>query len=289
MEYIDEFLVDLKYAKNYSENTVSSYQNDLSKLYEYIGKKRIENVSHADIVKYIESLGDLKEKSLARNMSSLRMFYDFMVKKKYIKKSPMDGVEGPKIGKYLPDVLTIDEVDRLLDFEGENNFTFRDRCILELLYSTGLRISELISLTLVNINLQDCFVKVMGKGAKERIVPLNDVAADYLKRYINDVRPQMLKGFMAEELFLNNHGKGLSRQAIFKMIKKRAEDVGIKKSISPHTLRHSFATHLLQNGADIRFIQELLGHAELGTTEIYTHIANETLKKDYDEYNPRDN
>lgn len=289
MEYIDEFLVDLKYAKNYSENTVSSYQNDLSKLYEYIGKKRIENVSHADIVKYIESLGDLKEKSLARNMSSLRMFYDFMVKKKYIKKSPMDGVEGPKIGKYLPDVLTIDEVDRLLDFEGENNFTFRDRCILELLYSTGLRISELISLTLVNINLQDCFVKVMGKGAKERIVPLNDVAVDYLKRYVNDVRPQMLKGFMAEELFLNNHGKGLSRQAIFKMIKKRAEDVGIKKSISPHTLRHSFATHLLQNGADIRFIQELLGHAELGTTEIYTHIANETLKKDYDEYNPRDN
>lgn len=289
MEYIDEFLVDLKYAKNYSENTVSSYQNDLSKLYEYIGKKRIENVSHADIVKYIESLGDLKEKSLARNMSSLRMFYDFMVKKKYIKKSPMDGVEGPKIGKYLPDVLTIDEVDRLLDFEGENNFTFRDRCILELLYSTGLRISELISLTLVNINLQDCFVKVMGKGAKERIVPLNDVAVDYLKRYVNDVRPQMLKGFMAEELFLNNHGKGLSRQAIFKMIKKRAEDVGIEKSISPHTLRHSFATHLLQNGADIRFIQELLGHAELGTTEIYTHIANETLKKDYDEYNPRDN
>lgn len=289
MKYIDEFIVELKYVKNYSINTMESYRTDLEKFQEYMGNVDLKNVTNSDIQRYIKKLSDLKEKSLARKLSSLRMFYDFMVKKNYISMSPMDGVEGPKIGKYLPDVLSIEEVDRLLDFEPIDNFTFRNRCILELLYSTGLRISELVSLKLENIILDESLVKVMGKGSKERIVPLNDVTTEYLEKYIKDVRPQMMKGFATDYLFLNNHGKGLTRQAVFKMIKKRAEDIGLKKSISPHTLRHTFATHLLQNGADIRFIQELLGHAELGTTEIYTHVANETLKKDYDELNPRDN
>lgn len=289
MDYIDEFLVDLKYAKNYSENTILSYQNDLCQFLEFSNKKNLDKICSDDIKKYIRSISSLKEKTLARKLSSLRMFYDFMVKKKYVNKSPMAGIDGPKIGKYLPDILTIEEVEKLLDIVPTDEFTFRNRCILELLYSTGLRISELVSLKLENIVLDEAFVKVMGKGKKERIVPLNDIALDYLTKYIKDVRPKMLKGRVSDELFLNNHGKGLTRQAVFKMIKKRAEEIGLSKSISPHTLRHSFATHLLQNGADIRFIQELLGHAELGTTEIYTHVANETLKKDYDEYNPRDN
>lgn len=288
MRYIDEFLLDLKYAKNYSSNTIVSYQNDLSQFAEFIGIE-LDKVSGDDIKKYVRSLHELKEKSLARKLSSIRMFYDFMVKRRFMDASPMTGIDGPKIGKYLPDVLSVEEVDRLLDFTCDNDFSFRNRCILELLYSTGLRISELVSLKLENIVLDEAFVKVMGKGSKERIVPLNDVALDYLEKYIKEVRPRMLKGVTTDDLFLNNHGKGLTRQAVFKVIKKRAEEIHLKKSISPHTLRHSFATHLLQNGADIRFIQELLGHAELGTTEIYTHVANETLKRDYDEYNPRDN
>lgn len=289
MNYVDEFMVELKYVKNYSDNTISSYGSDLALFAEYLGNDNFLSVDESKIREYVHSLSELKEKTLARKLSSLRMFYEFLVKKKYIVKSPLDGIEGPKIGKHLPDVLSVQEVDRLLDFEPTDTFTFRNRCILELLYSSGLRISELITLKLENILLDEGLVKVMGKGSKERLVPLDDMAIEYLDKYIREIRPAMMKGFATDEVFLNNHGKGLTRQAVFKMIKKRAEEINIRKNISPHTLRHSFATHLLQNGADIRFIQELLGHAELGTTEIYTHVANETLKKDYDSLNPRDN
>lgn len=288
MDYIEEFRVNLTYEKNYSPNTIASYISDITNFQKYLKNKSLTSVKSEDVHKYIKSLASMKDRSLARNLSSLRMFYMFLVKMNYMKDNPLYGITGPKIGKYLPDVLSIEEVDKLLDFEPKDNFTFRNRCILELLYSTGLRISELTSLKLSNINLDDCFVKVMGKGSKERIVPLSDIAVDYLREYIANVRPKMLKNRMCDDLFLNNHGLGLTRQAVFKMIKKRGEEVGLKKNISPHTLRHSFATHLLQNGADIRFIQELLGHSDVGTTEIYTHIANETLKESYDALNPRD-
>lgn len=288
MDYIEEFRRNLTYEKNYSPNTIASYIGDITNFQEYIKNKNLTSVKSDDVHNYIKSLSSLKDRSLARNLSSLRMFYTFLVKMNYMKDNPLYGITGPKIGKYLPDVLTIEEIDKLLDFDPKDNFTFRNRCILELLYSTGLRISELTSLKLSNINLDDCFVKVMGKGSKERIVPLSDIAVDYLKEYIMNVRPKMLKKRMCDDLFLNNHGQGLTRQAVFKMIKKRGEEIGLKKNISPHTLRHSFATHLLQNGADIRFIQELLGHSDVGTTEIYTHIANDTLKASYDALNPRD-
>lgn len=289
MNYINEFVVDLMYVRNYSKNTIESYKNDLIQFLENLKNKPLDKVSVEDIRNFIKKESDISEKSLARKLSSLRTFYDFLVKKGYMSISPMDGVEGPRIGKYLPDVLSIEEVDKLLELEPTDNYTFRNRCILELLYSTGLRISELTSLKLENIDLDESLIKVMGKGSKERIVPLNDIATEYMTKYIKEIRPNMLKKEQTDYVFLNNHGKGLTRQAVFKMIKKRAEDIKLKKEISPHTLRHSFATHLLQNGADIRFIQELLGHSDVGTTEIYTHIINETLKKDYDELNPRDN
>ena len=288
MDYISEFLIELEYVKNYSKNTILSYNNDLLKFYDYLNGD-LSKATTNDIKRYIKTFEDKKEKTLARNITTLRMFYDFLIKKKYINESPMDPIESPKIGKYLPSVLTIEEVDKLLDLEPTDNFTYRNRCILELLYSTGLRISELVGLKLENVNLEESFVKVMGKGAKERIVPLNDITTEYLDKYIKEIRPLLLKKIQTDYLFLNNHGKVLSRQAVFKMIKKRAQECNIKKDISPHTLRHSFATHLLQNGADIRFIQELLGHSDLSTTEIYTHIASSTLKKDYEELNPRDN
>ncbi len=289
MKYVDEFVIDLEYVKNYSKNTICSYQSDIVKFLEYLKCDDPRKISDEDIRRYVRSLNELKDKTLARKLSSIRMFFDFMLKKGYLKASPADGIDGPKIGKYLPDILSIDEVDKILDIEPKDNYSYRNRCILEMLYSTGLRISELVSLKLSNVNLEECLVKVMGKGKKERIVPLNDVTVEYIDRYIKEVRPNMLKGVTTDSLFLNNHGKGLTRQAVFKMIKKRAEEVGLLKNISPHTLRHSFATHLLENGADIRFIQELLGHSDIGTTEIYTHIINGTLKRDYDEYNPRDN
>lgn len=288
MDYISEFLIELEYVKNYSSNTISSYNSDLL-LFDSFIKKDLSKVQTEDIRKFIKHISDKKEKTLARYLTTFRMFYDFMVKKKYISINPMDGIESPKIGKYLPSVLTIEEVDKLLSIEPKDNYSFRNRCMLELLYSSGLRISELVSLKLENINLNDSFIKVMGKGAKERIVPLNEITTEFLTKYINEIRPAMLKKLQTDYLFLNNHGKNLSRQAVFKMVKKRASEVGIKKDISPHTLRHSFATHLLLGGADIRFIQELLGHSDVSTTEIYTHVASLTLKKDYNELNPRDN
>ena len=288
MDYISEFLIELEYVKNYSKNTISSYNSDLLLFSNFI-KKDLSKVNTDDIRKFVKHISDRKEKTLARYLTTFRMFYDFLVKKKYISVNPMDGIESPKIGKYLPSVLTIEEVDKLLSIEPKDNYTFRNRCILELLYSSGLRISELVSLKLENVNLNDSFIKVMGKGSKERVVPLNDITTEYLTKYITDIRPTMLKQIQTDYLFLNNHGKNLSRQAVFKMVKKRATEVGIKKEISPHTLRHSFATHLLLGGADIRFIQELLGHSDVSTTEIYTHVASLTLKKDYNELNPRDN
>ena len=288
MDHISEFLIELEYVKNYSSNTISSYNSDLL-LFDRFIKKDLSKVQTEDIRKFIKHISDRKEKTLARYLTTFRMFYDFMVKKKYISINPMDGIESPKIGKYLPSVLTIEEVDKLLSIEPKDNYSFRNRCMLELLYSSGLRISELVSLKLENINLKDSFIKVMGKGAKERTVPLNEITTEFLTKYINEIRPAMLKKLQTDYLFLNNHGKNLSRQAVFKMVKKRASEVGIKKDISPHTLRHSFATHLLLGGADIRFIQELLGHSDVSTTEIYTHVASLTLKKDYNELNPRDN
>lgn len=288
MNYLDEFTIELEYVKNYSKNTIVSYRTDIEKFIEFI-KKDVKTANSDDIRKYIKSCLEYSPRTLARNISSLRTFYDFLMRKNYTKENPMDAIATPKIGKHLPDVLSIDEVMELLDFEPTNNFEFRDRCILEMLYSTGLRISELVSLKLESINLDAALVKVMGKGSKERIVPLNDYSLEYLDKYIKEIRPNMLKGYATDYIFLNNHGKNLSRQAVFKMIKKRAERVGLKKDISPHTLRHSFATHMLEGGADIRFIQELLGHSDIATTEIYTHIINERLKTDYDELNPRDN
>ena len=289
MNYINEFETELKYVRNYSDNTVMAYKSDINAFLTYINGKDLISVNYDDIRGYLKKINNLSDKSIARIMTSIRTFYDYLMKRNIISNNPIDGIKSPKIGKYLPDVLSISEVEKLLEFEPSNNFTFRDRCMLELLYSSGLRISELVSLKFENINLDDCIIKVMGKGSKERIVPLNDIAGSYLSEYIDTIRPKMLKKGDNDYIFLNNHGKVITRQAVFKMIKKRAETAGIKKSISPHTLRHSFATHMLQSGADIRFIQELLGHSDVTTTEIYTHIANEMLKNDYNELNPRDN
>ena len=286
--YIKEFIVDLEFARGYSKNTVASYESDL-KLFSDFLNGNIESAKASDVRAFIKKNSIKKDKTITRYITTLRMFYDFLEKKEYIKINPMNEIGLPKIGKYLPEVLTLDEVMLLLDIKIQSPFDFRNKCILELLYSTGIRITELTSLDLTDVNIDDDLIKVMGKGLKERVVPLNEITSDYLKEYIMNVRPKMIKKTATTALFLNNHGKRITRQAVFKMIKKRALEVNIKKNISPHTLRHSFATHMMVEGADIRFIQELLGHSDISTTQVYTHIANQTLKNDYEKLNPRDN
>ena len=286
-DYIADFLSYLELDLNYSDNTIASYGNDLDKLAKFYENKDILKLNINQIEKYINSLYDLAPSTVAHNISSLKTFYSYFVKLGKINDNPCDSIKSPKLGKHLPSYLTIDEVDKLLDITIETPFDARNKAILELMYATGLRISEVISLEYKNIDLDDCIVRVVGKGKKERIVPINDYAINALKTYVNDYRPLLIKNIINNYLFLNNHGNMITRQGIFKMIKAECLKKGITKEISPHTIRHTFATHLLENGADLRIIQELLGHSDISTTQIYTHLTNEKLKSDYKEYFPR--
>lgn len=286
-DYIRDFENYLNIDLNYAKNTVDSYINDLDKFISYYKNKDILKLNTTDIEKYISTLASAAPSTVSHNISSLKSFYNYEIKIDKIHNNPMDAIKPPKLGTHLPVYLTIDEVDNLLDIDIIDAFSSRNKAILELMYATGLRISEVINLEFKNIDYDDCIVRVMGKGNKERIVPINDVAIKYLKEYIENYRPLLIKKSINNYLFLNNHGNMMTRQGIFKIIKNYADMKGIKKNIGPHTLRHTFATHLLENGADLRIIQELLGHSDISTTQIYTHLTNEALHKEYKEYFPR--
>ena len=286
--YISDFLSYLEVEANYSKNTINSYENDLNKFEEYYKSKDLLKITSKDIEKYIQTLSDLAPTTVSHNISSLKTFYSYFLKQGRISNNPTDGIRSPKLGIHLPTYLTIDEVNKLLDIEVTDAFSSRNKAILELMYATGLRISEVISLEFKNIDYDECIIRVMGKGSKERIVPINDYAIKYLKEYIDNYRPELVKNEINNYIFLNNHGRMLTRQGIFKMIKNYAELKNIKKTIGPHTLRHTFATHLLENGADLRVIQELLGHSDISTTQIYTHLTKEALHNEYKKYFPRD-
>ena len=281
---INDFKNYLELERNYSNNTSLSYIKDVTLFSDFI-KKDLLLVDKKDIEKYIRSLNK-SSKTISHVISSLKSFYNYYMRMGNIKSNPTDEIDRPKIEKKIPEFLTLEEVSILLNFEVNNEFEARNKAILELLYSSGLRISELISLELSNIDLDECLVRVMGKGSKERIVPLGDYAIDALKEYIYFYRPMLNKN-NSSYVFLNNRGGVLSRQFIFKVIKEECIKKGIRKNVSPHTLRHTFATHLLKNGADLRIIQELLGHENLSTTQIYTHLTNDKLKHDYEDYFPR--
>ena len=285
--YISDYLNYLEIDLNYSNNTISSYDSDLSKLNTYYNKKDLLKLSTKEIEKYITDLSEYAPATVSRNISSIKGFYTYMNKIGKIKTNPSETIKEPKLGIHLPTYLTIDEVNKLLDINIQTNYDYRNKAILELMYATGLRISEVVDLEFKNIDFDDCIVRIIGKGSKERIVPINDYAIDALKDYINIARPCMLIKGENNYIFINNHGSKMTRQGIFKMIKKECLIKGITKNISPHTLRHTFATHLLENGADLRVIQELLGHSDISTTQIYTHVSNDKLKKDYQEYFPR--
>lgn len=285
--YISEFLLYLEVELNYSDNTIKKYKTNLTIFKNFFKNRDILTLNSKDIEKYIHSLSQLETTSISNIISTLKTFYNYFVKTERINTNPSDAIKMPKLKRKLPTYLSLEEIDNLLNIEINDDFDARNKAILELMYGTGLRINEVITLEFKNIDYEECIIRVMGKGSKERIVPINDIALTSLKNYIDNYRPNMVKKQTNNYLFLNNHGNMMTRQGVFKMIKALALKKGITKNISPHTLRHTFATHLLENGADLRIIQELLGHEDISTTQIYTHLTNETLHKDYIEYFPR--
>lgn len=276
----------LKFEKNYSMNTINSYLSDI-KEYQEFKKGDILSSTKEDILAYLKTIKNLESTTISHKISSLKSFFKYYQKREKIKVNPLANIKSPKISKKLPTYLTLEEVSKLLDVEIKSPYDARNKAILELLYSSGIRISELCNMQTSNYNSYECIIRLIGKGSKERIIPLGDYAISVLEDYINNYRPKINKKNI-NSIFINNRGDAISRQFIFKVIKKECLKKGIRKNVSPHTLRHTFATHLLQNGADLRIIQELLGHENISTTQIYTHVSNQELKNDYQKFFPRD-
>ena len=285
MDYINKYLDYLKYERKLSNNTIVSYENDLKDLYEFY-KENIIKVNYNDLVKYINSLSNLNPRSIAHHITVINSFYSFLVLNEDIKVNPAENLSIPKLPKKLPQFLTIEEINKLLDIELNDAYSYRNKAMLELMYSSGLRVSELINVKTHDIDTSNCIIRIMGKGSKERIVPLGDYAIKYIEIYLKEYREKLAKREMNDYLFLNNHGKRMTRQGFFKMLKQQAKINNIKTEFSPHTLRHSFATHLLNGGADLRSIQEMLGHENISTTQIYTPVSKEKLKENYNSFHP---
>ena len=286
-ELITKYLDYLKYEKKLSNNTISSYKENLYVFLDSINKKELLKIESSDIKKFLEKENNKSSKTRAHYITVLNNFYTFLINENIINYNPLENIKLPKIEKKLPDYLTIEEVDKLLDIPLNTAYDYRNKAMLETLYATGIRISELINLKVSDIDFNECFIRIMGKGSKERIVPFNDICKEYLEKYINIYRLELLKHKDSEYTFINNLSKNISRQGFFKILKEICIKQGIKKNVSPHLLRHSFATHLLNNGADLRIIQELLGHSDLATTQIYTEVLNKKLKSDYEASHPR--
>ena len=290
---LDDYQYELKMVKHKEENTtINSYAEDIYKYLEYIESKHINNalnIKYENILDYLKYLdnNNYKVSSIARKITSIKSFHKYLSETNNIEDVSLK-INIPKFYRKLPNILTIEEVDNLLDINLKSPFDYRNKAMLELMYSSGLRVSELINLKLSDIDLDNNYVRCFGKGNKERIVPIGEVAIEYLKIYINEYRDSMKKGYYTENIFLNNHGKNITRQGFFLIIKQIAKEKDIDKNITPHMLRHSFATHLLNNGADLRTIQEMLGHANLSTTQIYTNVSTDILKENYELYKRRD-
>ena len=291
---IADFLQFLKAERNLAKNTINAYGGDLEKFRKYLAGRKKEKsslVNLADIQNYSRTLkaGNIAASSIGRNLISIKMFFRFLLREGIIKKDPSQDLEPPINWPKLPECLTILETENLLNQPVLRNKTgFRDRAILELLYATGMRVSELINLKVSDLNLKVGYVRCLGKGEKERIIPIGRPARDVLEKYLEKIRPAFVKS-RGETffLFINRAGRPFSRQAVWKIIKKYAQKTRLSKNITPHTLRHSFATHLLQGGADLRSVQEMLGHVNIATTQIYTHVNRERLKEVHKKYHPR--
>jgi integrase/recombinase XerD len=278
--YANEYLIT---EYNTSKNTRDSYLYDLKELAIFYNKN-IAYLKREDIQEYLRKLVNKKARTKAHYLTVFNSFYSFLVKENIIAINPCENIKMPKLEKKLPEYLSVEEVDKLLDIKTNTAYEKRNKAMLEMLYGTGVRISELINLTMSNIFLEDKMIKVFGKGSKERIIPINTYALDCLVDYLQFGRSALLGTKNSEYVFISSRRTKITRQAFFKIIKKLCEEAGIKKNISPHILRHSFATHLLHNGADLRIVQELLGHSDISTTQIYTHLTNEKLESEYDKH-----
>lgn len=293
-DYLAEYLLYLSVERNYSQHTIASYDRQLQKFLLFLENNQINHIQ--DVTKAMVQVF-LNEKqqqvvstrTVAQLITSLRSFFKYLAQENYIQDNPLTQLKLPKMPKQLPKYLTLDEVDKLLLLEVDQpeHYKLRTRVLIELLYSCGMRISELISLKLEHVHAQMGLLQVVGKGDKERMIPINTYALELIELYVQTARPRILKARQCDYLLLNHHGKQLSRQGAWKLIQQAARQVGIEKPVSPHMLRHSFATHLIENGADLRIVQELLGHSDISTTQIYTHVSKKHIQKAYKKYHPR--
>ncbi len=282
-QYIDYLKID----KRASKNTILSYQSDLLMLEEYLNGKDPISLSRDDIVSFLKVRSDngISTRTNAHTITILRDFYKFLIKQSYIKSNPMDMIDSPKMYKKLPKALSVEEVDKLLNIKLQTPYDYRNKAMLELMYATGMRISELINLKLTDIDFENETIRVLGKGSKERKVPIGEYAMKYLNIYIKYYRSYFVKE-TSDYVFLSVRGDKMTRQAFFKILKQIARKQGIDTDFSPHTIRHSFATHMLEAGADLRSIQELLGHESISTTQIYTNITDKFRDDNYHMYHP---
>ena len=294
-EPLAEFLIHVKIERDLAENSIKSYQRDIQTYIEFLEEQGINNWNKIDRYDIILFLQQLKEQgksdnSIIRMTSRLRQYHQFIRQEKITENDPMQYVQTPKKAEVLPKVLSLSEVERLLETPDVETFIgLRDRAILEVMYASGLRISELVHLRLDELHLTMGFIQTVGKGNKERIIPIGDEAKNWLNEYLEDCRPVFASKAVEDSpyVFLNTRGRGLTRQGVWKNLKQIVQKAGIKQNVTPHMLRHSFATHLLENGADLRIVQELLGHSDISTTQIYTHITKARMKNVYKQYHPR--
>ena len=297
---IDNFLNYLRVEKGFSSNTTSAYANDLNQLATFAedasAKKSIKTPTWMafDRPAMLSYLLNLKERgyavtTVARKVAAAKSFFGFMVAEGKIKTDPMENISSPKVGKDLPETLTVSQVRALIDQPAKSTApeAKRDRAMLELLYASGMRVSELVGLDLGDIDIKNGFVRPFGKGKKERMVPVYPQAAQSVDAYIKEVRPHFVHSSTEKALFVNQRGERLTRQGLWQILKGYAKNIGLEKQVKPHTLRHSFATHMLNGGADLRSVQELLGHANISTTQIYTHLTSEHVRQAYDKAHPR--
>lgn len=294
-EKIKDFEIFLRFERNFSENTLDAYIRDIKKLKDYavddLENTGPEKITYDNLQEYIFTLSKQKfsERSQARWISSIKAFFRYLMEDEIRDDNPSTLLEGPKLGLYLPDTLSLTDIEKIIDaIESGSDLGKRNHCIIEVLYGCGLRVSELIEIKISNINFKENYIKVIGKGNKTRFVPLAQYTAKLLKEYIAEVRSKnKINKKYEDTLFLNSRGTSMSRVIVFIIIKELTDKAGVSKKISPHTFRHSFATHLLQNGADLRYIQEMLGHSSITTTGIYTHLKTEELRDVILNYHPR--
>lgn len=294
-DQVQDFIHYLVVERGLTNNTIVSYERDLKSYITFLKEKEsignVQEIGRVHILKFLKHLKDSgkSSKTIARHIASIRSFHQFLLRERVANEDPSVHIETPQVERTLPKVLSLEEVEKLIETPKLTSpIGYRDKAMLELLYATGIRVSEMIELNLTDVHLMMGFIRCFGKGRKERIVPIGEQATKALEQYIQKARPKLYKQKNdTDALFLNHHGKRISRQGFWKNLKKIAQEAGIQKELTPHTLRHSFATHLLENGADLRAVQEMLGHADISTTQIYTHVTKTRLKEVYKQFHPR--